>query len=172
MAPTSGLTSAIQPQVYPWLSCLSSDASKGTPLVNCAQPHYSPSCDCEGCLRLLSGIWLGFLKGLWGKGSLGYYIRPFPCPGCPKTTQPLVTVSWCHLLLQLPLPATGHYVLEGSRTDSFQAPPQGRPGLCKPEPSTPLHFPGTYSHDTVCADCLTGTFSLGGTQEECLPWTK
>lgn len=31
---------------------------------------------------------------------------------------------------------------------------------------------GTYSHDTVCADCLTGTFSLGGTQEECLPWTK
>lgn len=31
---------------------------------------------------------------------------------------------------------------------------------------------GTYSHDTVCADCLSGTFSLGGTQEECLPWTK
>lgn len=109
---------------------------------------------------------------MWGKGPLGYYIRPFPCPGCPKTTQPLVTVSWCHLLLQLPLAVTGHYVLEGSRTDSSQAPPQGRPGLCKPEPSTPLHFPGTYSHDTVCADCLTGTFSLGGTQEECLPWAK
>ncbi|XP_052034290.1 tumor necrosis factor receptor superfamily member 14 isoform X1 [Apodemus sylvaticus] len=31
---------------------------------------------------------------------------------------------------------------------------------------------GTYSQDTVCAECLTGTFSLGGTQEECLPWTK
>ncbi|XP_031235577.1 tumor necrosis factor receptor superfamily member 14 isoform X4 [Mastomys coucha] len=31
---------------------------------------------------------------------------------------------------------------------------------------------GTHSQDTVCADCLTGTFSLGGTQEECLPWTK
>lgn len=31
---------------------------------------------------------------------------------------------------------------------------------------------GTYNQDTVCADCLTGTFSLGGTQEECLPWTK
>ncbi|XP_034358850.2 tumor necrosis factor receptor superfamily member 14 isoform X2 [Arvicanthis niloticus] len=31
---------------------------------------------------------------------------------------------------------------------------------------------GTYRQDTVCADCLTGTFSLGGTQEECLPWTK
>ncbi|XP_029396025.1 tumor necrosis factor receptor superfamily member 14 isoform X2 [Mus pahari] len=31
---------------------------------------------------------------------------------------------------------------------------------------------GTHNQDTVCADCLTGTFSLGGTQEECLPWTK
>ncbi|XP_051027073.1 tumor necrosis factor receptor superfamily member 14 [Acomys russatus] len=31
---------------------------------------------------------------------------------------------------------------------------------------------GTYSQDTVCADCLTGTFSTEGTQEECLPWTK
>lgn len=31
---------------------------------------------------------------------------------------------------------------------------------------------GTYSQDTVCADCLTGTFSQGGTQEECQPWTK
>ncbi|XP_030109372.1 tumor necrosis factor receptor superfamily member 14 isoform X5 [Mus musculus] len=31
---------------------------------------------------------------------------------------------------------------------------------------------GTHDQDTVCADCLTGTFSLGGTQEECLPWTK
>lgn len=31
---------------------------------------------------------------------------------------------------------------------------------------------GTHDQDTVCADCLTGTFSLGGTQEECLPWTN
>ncbi|XP_021512153.2 tumor necrosis factor receptor superfamily member 14 isoform X3 [Meriones unguiculatus] len=32
--------------------------------------------------------------------------------------------------------------------------------------------PGTYSQDTVCASCPTGTFSPGGTQEECLSWTK
>ncbi|XP_015841522.1 tumor necrosis factor receptor superfamily member 14 isoform X3 [Peromyscus maniculatus bairdii] len=31
---------------------------------------------------------------------------------------------------------------------------------------------GNYSQDTVCADCLIGTFSPGGTREECLPWTK
>ncbi|XP_036034744.1 tumor necrosis factor receptor superfamily member 14-like [Onychomys torridus] len=31
---------------------------------------------------------------------------------------------------------------------------------------------GNYSHDTVCADCLIGTFSPGGTWEECLPWTR
>ncbi|XP_035293423.1 tumor necrosis factor receptor superfamily member 14 [Cricetulus griseus] len=31
---------------------------------------------------------------------------------------------------------------------------------------------GNHSQDTVCADCLTGTFSPGGNQEECLPWTK
>ncbi|XP_026645808.1 tumor necrosis factor receptor superfamily member 14 [Microtus ochrogaster] len=29
-----------------------------------------------------------------------------------------------------------------------------------------------YFQDTVCADCPTGTFSPGGAQEECLPWTK
>ncbi|XP_040590932.1 LOW QUALITY PROTEIN: tumor necrosis factor receptor superfamily member 14 [Mesocricetus auratus] len=31
---------------------------------------------------------------------------------------------------------------------------------------------GNHSQDTVCVDCLTGTFSSGGNQEECLPWTK
>ncbi|XP_038191165.1 tumor necrosis factor receptor superfamily member 14 isoform X1 [Arvicola amphibius] len=31
---------------------------------------------------------------------------------------------------------------------------------------------GNHIQDTVCADCPTGTFSLGGAQEECLPWTK
>ncbi|KAH0514818.1 Tumor necrosis factor receptor superfamily member 14 [Microtus ochrogaster] len=31
---------------------------------------------------------------------------------------------------------------------------------------------GNYFQDTVCADCPTGTFSPGGAQEECLPWTK
>ncbi|KAL1776392.1 tumor necrosis factor receptor superfamily member 14 isoform X1 [Sigmodon hispidus] len=31
---------------------------------------------------------------------------------------------------------------------------------------------GNHSQDTVCAECLPGTFSPGGTQEECLPWTN
>ncbi|CAO2590227.1 Tumor necrosis factor receptor superfamily member 14 [Lemmus lemmus] len=39
---------------------------------------------------------------------------------------------------------------------------------CKPEPSVFCN----YRQDTLCADCPTGTFSPGGAQEECLPWTK
>nr|XP_021512138.1 tumor necrosis factor receptor superfamily member 14 isoform X1 [Meriones unguiculatus] len=47
---------------------------------------------------------------------------------------------------------------------------------CLPHTTCPpgqrLQRRGTYSQDTVCASCPTGTFSPGGTQEECLSWTK
>lgn len=48
--------------------------------------------------------------------------------------------------------------------------------LCLPHTTCPpgqrVLKKGTHSQDTVCAKCLLGTFSSGGTQEKCLPWTK
>nr|XP_045005005.1 tumor necrosis factor receptor superfamily member 14 [Jaculus jaculus] len=48
--------------------------------------------------------------------------------------------------------------------------------LCLPHTTCPpgqrVLKRGTYSQNTVCANCLLGTFSSGGTQEKCLPWTK
>ncbi|XP_055471259.1 tumor necrosis factor receptor superfamily member 14 isoform X2 [Psammomys obesus] len=48
--------------------------------------------------------------------------------------------------------------------------------MCLPHTTCPpghrVQRRGTYSQDTVCANCPTGSFSPGGTQEECLPWTK
>ncbi|XP_029411688.1 tumor necrosis factor receptor superfamily member 14 [Nannospalax galili] len=48
--------------------------------------------------------------------------------------------------------------------------------MCLPHstcsPGQRVQTRGNDSQDTMCADCLTGTFSPGGTQETCLPWTK
>ncbi|KAM8791793.1 tumor necrosis factor receptor superfamily member 14 [Rhynchonycteris naso] len=63
--------------------------------------------------------------------------------------------------------AQGHFCVHHDMDDCAECRPHS---VCRP--GQRVRGTGTELQDTVCEDCLPGTFSPGGTEEVCHPWTR